>query len=273
METKEVYLNTCVFVDYENLFEKLEEYGTNPMQLNFFPLIKERLKEHFQLNIIDFIVYCNFEKNKLFNANHQTTLQALGVQTRHTSNTGKNSADLELTVDSLRTLYKNKNIDVFVIISNDRDNIPLIKAIKAENKVAFVISTENGFNKIVCAYADLHEYIEDIFNLDRSVLEQKQTDEYHVDPQSITSEMENRAKEVCKLFYSSNPYRKFIDNNMYVGLTGYANLLMGKVSRLKDEIIFDFKVANSLGYIILYKEESKQEIAIKDGENKDKIYE
>lgn len=89
----------------------------------------------------------------------------MGLQTRHASNDGKNSGDLELTVDALRVLYKNSNINFFVIISSDRDIIPLLKAIKYENKTSYVLSTQNGFNKTVAEYADFHEYIEEIFNL------------------------------------------------------------------------------------------------------------
>ncbi len=105
--------------------------------------------------------YGNFEK-KLFQGKHQTALQKLGLQTRHSANNGKNCSDLMLAVDTLTILYKNPNIHVFIIVSSDRDLIPLLKAIKYENKIAYVISTKYGFDPVVSNYADHHEYIEDI---------------------------------------------------------------------------------------------------------------
>jgi len=271
---KDRYLNTSVFVDYENLFEKLEEYDTTPLLIDFFKVIKLRLREKHNLNVIDFVAYCNFEKNKLFQASHQTALQSFGIQTRHTSNNGKNSADLELTVDALKTLYKNSNIEVFVIISNDRDNIPLIKTIKGENKIAYVISTKNGFNTIVCEYADFHEYIEDIFNLDISILDKNKEKIIAVD-ETIVQKEDNiaRAKEVSKLYYSSTPYKAYHDNGNSVGVKGYISAAIKKLNRTYEEVLNDFKVANNLKYVELYHDDTVNELSIRDGENKSKIYE
>jgi uncharacterized LabA/DUF88 family protein len=118
-------MNAIVFVDYENISALLKKYGKDPLEIDFFRVIQTKLKEA-NLHIIDFTVYGNFEK-KTFNNKQQTLLRIRGLQTRHTSNNGKNSGDLELTVDAIRALYKNPSITVFVIISSDRDIIPPFK--------------------------------------------------------------------------------------------------------------------------------------------------
>lgn len=271
LEKKETYANACVYVDYENIFQLLKKYGTNPMQIEFFTKIKNRLRNNLQLNIIDFIVFGNFERSQLFESNHQTRLQSMGVQTRHTSNNGKNSGDLELTVYALTTLYKNKNVDVFVIISSDRDIIPLIKAIKAENKISYVITTKNGFDRIVAEYADFHEYIEDIFGLTEDMVIENSTDkllDYHFD--TLTHEQIERAKEVSRFFYHSKIWEHYITDGVKVSLSGYAPMLTTVTSRLKEEIIDDFKVAHYLKYVTLYEDEQKG-ICIKEGENRSEI--
>ena len=152
-QTKNKQLNAITYIDYENIYELLKKSGHDPLEMNFFKVIQEKLKTT-GLNIIDIIVFANFEKNGSVNKDSKRYLRSMGLQTRHASNNGKNCGDLELTVDALRDLYKNPSIDVFVVISSDRDIIPLLKAIKYENKVSYVISTRNGFNQIVAKYAD-----------------------------------------------------------------------------------------------------------------------
>lgn len=54
-------MNAMVFVDYENILEWLKQYGKDPLEMEFFRVIQRKLRE-FDLRIIDFIVYSNFEK-------------------------------------------------------------------------------------------------------------------------------------------------------------------------------------------------------------------
>ena len=53
-------------------------------------------------------------------------MQSYGVETIHTSNQGKNYADLKLAIDVLNSMYTNDNIDEFIIMSNDKDMTPLL---------------------------------------------------------------------------------------------------------------------------------------------------
>ena len=51
---------------------------------------------------------------------HQSLLQSCGVETIHTSNQGKNFADLQITIDVLNAMHMNSNIDEFMIITMAR---------------------------------------------------------------------------------------------------------------------------------------------------------
>jgi len=255
------FTNAAVYVDYENIYELLKFYGKSPLDIDFFPLIIRKLKDEYKFKIIEFIVYCNFEK-KEFQGKEQTLIQKLGIETRHSSNSGKNCSDLELTVDALRTLYKNPNVDVFVLISSDRDIIPLIKAIKYENKIAFTISTRKGFNLIVTKYTDYHEYIEDLFHLSlKEELKYSELPEVTAksgdDFTAVTTEEIERAKEVSKRFYNSNVWKKSEQTGESVSLKGYINILAKTVIRNQAQILEDFKLAHHLRYIQIYADEKK----------------
>ena len=257
-QQKNKLLNATIYVDYENIFELLKRYGVNPLEMDFFPVIFDKFRNNYHLNVIDCILYCNFEK-KPFQGRHQTILQNLGLQTRHSASNGKNCSDLMLTVDTLTTLYKNPNIDVFVIISSDRDIIPLLKAIKYENKFACVISTNYGFNPVVSRYADYHEYIEDIFNLTPEMLscvEDPRPEAFFVHSDFSNHDIEN-AKEVSRLLYSSDIWKRFETDGNPITLKGYISIICKKIARDGSQIVKDFELADHLKYITIYKDENR----------------
>ncbi len=241
-------LFTNVYIDYENIWALLQRYGTDPMALDFFPVILNRLKKDANLNIIDCIAYCNFERMS-FNGGIQTAIQKFGIQTRHSANGTKNCSDLQLTVDALLALTKSPHIKVFVIVSSDRDMIPLLKAIKADNKPVYLISTRLGFNSIVAEYADYLEYIEDIFHLAPERLKINQEPAHLInEEQDYHSSVEN-AQEVTKRLFSSNIWKGCEKNGEPVTLKGYVTVISKVVNRSHSQIVTDFHLASELGYI------------------------
>lgn len=268
MITKNNQLNAAIYVDYENIAALLKKrYGKSPSSINFFPVILENLEKNHGLNIIDTIVYSNFEK-KSFDGLEQTMLRSLGLQTRHSSINGKNSGDLELTVDALRTLYKNPVIDVFVIISSDRDIIPLLKAIKYENKTTYLISTKIGFNEIVSKYADNHVYIEDLFSLDININKKFEVNFNGEKDLTKIAEVDiKNAQEVCRLFYNSKVWKKYERQCELISLEGYIQIITKKLKRHPEHIKNDFKTAHCLQYITLFEDPWKG-VCIKEGKKR-----
>ncbi|MCL6589016.1 MAG: NYN domain-containing protein [Firmicutes bacterium] len=267
IQQKYELMNATIYVDYENIFELLKKYGVNPVEHNFFPIILDKLKNNYKLNVIECIAYCNFEK-KPFQGGHQTVLQNLGIQTRHAASNGKNCSDLMLTVDSLTTLYKNPNISVFVIVSSDRDMIPLLKAIKYENRYAYVISTRYGFDPIVAQYADHHEYIEDFLHLTPDMLIGDVNEDLDLGIRGVvrnSREIEN-AKEVSKLLYTSNVWKAFENKGEPVTLKGYMNIVSKKIERNASQIARDFELAHYFKYLTIYKDPRKG-LCLKKGDN------
>ncbi|MCL6589793.1 MAG: NYN domain-containing protein [Firmicutes bacterium] len=160
-------MNAVVFVDYENIYELLKQYGKDPVEINFFKIVPGKLKES-NLKIIDFIIYNN-PARKLLNNRQQMLLQNLGFKIRHVANCSRNSRCLKLAIDALQVLYENSRVSVFVIISNDWNFIPLMEVFKKEKKLSYVVSTKQGCNKPVAEYADFHQDLEEIFNLTTKV--------------------------------------------------------------------------------------------------------
>jgi uncharacterized LabA/DUF88 family protein len=265
IEPKNQLINAAVYVDYENIYELLQKYRVNLLEMDFFTVILDRFRELYHLNVVECIVYGNFEK-KAFQGKLQTILQNLGLQTRHASRNGKNCSDLMLTVDALTTLYKNPNIQAFVIISSDRDMIPLIGAIKYENKFAYMLSTKCGFNPGVSYYPDQHEYIEDIFDLKLEAPVNKNTQTFNIGGNSLNIDAIENAKEVSKLFYHSNVWKFYNEAGEPVTLKGYISIISKKVRRNDMQIMDDFKLAHRFKYVTIYKDENKG-LCLTQGEN------
>lgn len=267
LQQKNELFNATIHIDYENIFELLRKYGTNPLEINFFPVILDKFKNTYKLNIIECVAYCNFEKKSL-QGRHQTILHNLGIQTRHAASNGKNCGDLMLTVKTLTTLYKNPNIDVFVIISSDRDMIPLLEAIKYENKTTYVLSTKYGFNPVVSCYADYHEYIEDIFDLKPEMMvkeTERNFDLYIMQNNHNEKDIEN-AKEVSRLLYSSNVWRTYEKEGNPITLKGYLKIISPKIGGDTGQVIRYFELAHHYKYITIYEDQNKG-LCLKKGDN------
>lgn len=258
-QARDNHINAAVYVDYENIALLLGRYGVDPLEIGFFPVILRELREKHRLTVVDFVVYGNFERQP-FNNRHQTLIRSLGIETRHSANNGKNSGDLELTVDALRTLYKNPGIRVFVLISSDRDIIPLLKAIRYENRFAYVLSTRNGFNQVIKEYADHHEYIEDLFGLDGDPLEIGDNEALRLEAQQlrgITGDETEKARLVCRLLYSSKIWARYKRHGDAVSMSGYAAIVARTVGESPKQVMWYFRLAHHFNYITIYRHARK----------------
>ena len=262
---KKKKLKTIVYIDYDNVLERFSALGVTINQLDFFEKLKAKFDEE-GLFICDIIAYANFEKAELFNVAHQTQLRHKGVLTKHCSSDGKNSGDLEMTVDVLVDLFKNNTIEAFVIVSNDRDFIPLIKAIKKENKLAILSSSKKGLNKIISTYADFTFYFEDMFEMPEK---SKVTDTSigranAIEFDDITEELKVKAQEIVNNLYKSHFWKKYeSDNTQTVRLQGYAVQAAKIMKVLKDDAIKYFEVAHKLGIIELFIDETNEQVCIR----------
>lgn len=147
------FYNVALFIDYENVCKVLIRKYQNVIRLGFFDKIREWCKSNGR-RIVKIAVYCNFDSRDLYESHHQSLLQSYGVESIHTSNQGKNYADLQIAIDVLNSMYTNSNIDEFMIMSNDKDMTPLLNTLRTNKRKASIITTGNEYNKSLCEFAD-----------------------------------------------------------------------------------------------------------------------
>jgi uncharacterized LabA/DUF88 family protein len=145
--------NVVIYVDYENVHKTLLKEHKNLLGMGFFEKLTKWCEEN-NMRIMDIIVYCNFDLKDLYESNHQTKLQEYGIETVHTSNKGKNFSDLKITADLLEQMHTNNNIDGFILISNDKDMTPVIKAVKKYKEFIYLIVCGNEYDKSLLNFPD-----------------------------------------------------------------------------------------------------------------------
>lgn len=155
--------NVAIFIDYENVHKTLLDKYTNAIREGFFEKLKIWCRDN-NRRIVKIVVYCNFDNKDLYESHHQSFLQSYGVETVHTSNQGKNFADLKLAIDVLNSMYTNSNIDEFIIMSNDKDMTPLLNTVRANKRKASILTTGDLYNPVLCEFADEQITFEDIIS-------------------------------------------------------------------------------------------------------------
>lgn len=157
--------NVAIYIDYENIYKTLLNQRKNLLRLGFFEKIHTWCRNK-GLRIVKIIAYCNFDNRDLMESRHQTRLQEYGVNTVHTSNRGKNYADIQITIDALNDMYINDNIDEFIIMSNDKDMSPLLNTIKLNKRKVTLLTVGQNFDFALCNVPDEHITLSDILNIE-----------------------------------------------------------------------------------------------------------
>lgn len=156
IENREKYnkfYNVALFIDYENVCKILLKQYTNIIRLGFFEKFRQWCTNHGR-RVVKIAVYCNFDIKDMYESHHQSLLQNYGVETIHTSNQGKNYADLKIAIDVLNSMYTNDNIDEFIIMSNDKDMTPLLNTLRLNKRKASILTTGKVYNDALCEFAD-----------------------------------------------------------------------------------------------------------------------
>lgn len=160
---RELY-NVALFIDYENVYKNLLDENRNVIRDGFFEKVREWCNRN-NRRLVKIAVYCNFDNDDMHDSYHQSLLQSYGVETIHTSNQGKNFADLQITIDVLTAMHVNTNIDEFIIMSNDKDMTPLLNNIRYNKRKVSVITVGDKYNDAICSFADEQVSYEDIVSI------------------------------------------------------------------------------------------------------------
>jgi len=147
----------AVFLDFENLALGFEE-SRSKKKFNV-NLVLERLVEKGKILVkkaySDWARYRDYKQ-----ALHESAMELIDIPRR--SRTGKNSADIRLSVDAMDLAHSKSHIDTFVIISGDSDFSPLVSKLKENGKHVIGIGAKASTSDLLVDNCDEFIFYEDL---------------------------------------------------------------------------------------------------------------
>ena len=136
----------AVFIDGENINQ------------NHFQVINQEIRKHGR--IIIYNIYADWTEIALKKWNQ--VARQNGLLCVHCDKiSGKNSVDLRLSVDIMKTLYTNDTIDIYYLVTSDSDYRHVIMEIKQKNKSAYCIGVSK-VSQSLTSVCDKYTKIEDL---------------------------------------------------------------------------------------------------------------
>jgi uncharacterized protein (TIGR00288 family) len=168
MDTSVSRADVAVFVDFENIYVSVrEKFDATPN----FELIMDRCEDYGRIVLAR--AYADWYRYpRVTSALFANGVEPMYVPTyyydREVGRTGrpiKNSVDIHLCIDAMRTLYTQAHINKFVLVTGDRDFIPLVNAIRQSGKDVIVIGIGGAASAHLAQSADEFMFYEQIADL------------------------------------------------------------------------------------------------------------
>jgi hypothetical protein len=253
-----LHQSAVVIMDYDIIYQTLKRYGIEPFEINFFPRILEHLKNNHELDVIEMIIYANFDDI----GRHQTYLRQMGLTTRHCHE--KQHGNLPLAIDTVRRLYENPHIDVFVLITGSNNIIELLKAIRYKDKFAFSLTLRENFDPVIQNLSDLHEFLDDLFGF-----EPPGQWKVKINWAELTFDEVRRARKITRLLYESHIWEKSETAGKPVSLKGYLAVIQRAVNEDLSQLRRAFEISHFLRYVTIY--QINETFYLKRGERYKKV--
>jgi len=168
--------DVAVFIDFENIYISVRnKYDANPN----FEHIMDKCVEYGRVTIAR--AYADWYRYpRVTNALYAHSVEPMYVPTyyydRDEGRTGraiKNSVDIHLCIDVMKVLYSHPSIDTFVLVTGDRDFIPLANTIRQYGKKIVVIGVAGAAASHLAQSADEFFFYRQL--LDEDELPQQET--------------------------------------------------------------------------------------------------
>ncbi len=149
--------DVAVFIDFENVYVSVrDKLDANPN----FEMIMDRCEDFGRVVIAR--AYADWYRYpRVTSALYANGIEPMYVPTyyydRELGRTGraiKNSVDMNLCIDAMKTLYTNTNIAKFVLATGDRDFIPLVNTIRQQGKEVIIIGIGGAASAHLAQSAD-----------------------------------------------------------------------------------------------------------------------
>ncbi len=147
----------AVFLDFENIYISLRNtYDATPN----FEYIMDKCSEYGR--VVMARAYADWYRYpRVTNALYANSLEPMYVPTyyygRDRGREGgaiKNSVDMHLVIDIMRTLYERPQIITYILVTGDRDFIPLVNALRQQGKHVVVIGVAGAASTHLAQSAD-----------------------------------------------------------------------------------------------------------------------
>lgn len=153
----------AVLIDYENLALGMGKRKRNgqkqPQSMPDVKKIIERLVDKGRITTKR--AYCDWQRF----SDAVTPLHELGcelIEIPDRAYTGKNSADIRLSVDAMEICLTKDHIDTFAILSGDSDFSPLVAKLKEFGKTVIGVGTKESTSSLLAEVCDEFLFYEDI---------------------------------------------------------------------------------------------------------------
>jgi uncharacterized protein (TIGR00288 family) len=149
--------DVAVFIDFENVYVSVrDKLDANPN----FEMIMDRCEDFGRVVIAR--AYADWYRYpRVTSALYANGIEPMYVPTyyydREMGRTGraiKNSVDMNLCIDAMKTLFTNTNIAKFVLATGDRDFIPLVNSIRQQGKEVIIIGVGGAASAHLAQSAD-----------------------------------------------------------------------------------------------------------------------
>lgn len=214
-----------IFWDLENTYWTLLEYY-GQVESPIEKIVDYLFEVYKEDSIRVFRAYADYEKLRSSIPNAQTIVQKKRVTPKHvfSSNSGsqnrKNAADIELGLDALEIVFKSSEVNEFVVISADKDMIPLINCLRYYDKNVVLVYLEAAIaeDKLILNFPNTSISVETILNLDINLVNKNPSEEdlesYLPSALKITNDFYTRNKEKPYMYLGNSI---FIDEMIKIG--------------------------------------------------------
>ena len=157
--------DVAVFIDFENVYVSVrDKLNANPN----FEAIMDRCSDLGRVVISR--AYADWYRYpRVTSALYANAIEPIYVATyyydKDVGRTGraiKNSVDMNLCIDAMKTLFTNPNINRFVLVTGDRDFIPLVNSIRQQGKEVYIIGIGGAASTHLAQSADEFVFYEQL---------------------------------------------------------------------------------------------------------------
>ncbi len=154
---EQIRKDVAVFIDFENVYVSVrDKLDANPN----FEIIMDRCNELGRVILAR--AYADWYRYpRITSALYANNIEPMYVPTyyydKDAGRTGrpiKNSVDMNLCIDAMRTLFTVPNISTFVLVTGDRDFIPLVNSIRQQGKDVIIIGVGGAASSHLAQSAD-----------------------------------------------------------------------------------------------------------------------